>query len=251
MKDGLYKKKLASIKDFDFNEDVANVFDDMLSRSIPLYHQIHGLILELIDYFFDELDQSSHPADKVIYDLGCSTGESLLLLSQHLQQRQNTFQLIGIDQSASMIEKAQEKLQNNQIKNVTLRCEDLTQSQFAEASASVVILNYTLQFLPLEQRPRLLQKIHSMLKEGGMLILCEKILYQDYQLDKAFTKLYYDFKKRNGYTELEISQKKKALHNVLFSLTPDEQLALLKKANFNKVDIFYKWYNFTGYLGLK
>jgi tRNA (cmo5U34)-methyltransferase len=240
-KDKVFAKELESIKSFEFNHDVAEVFDDMVSRSVPFYDEIHKIILDLIDRNYN---------GGPIYDLGCSTGTTISIIDKHLKKRGlSTPDYIGIDNSAPMLEKCLEKIKKNKIQNVDLQCIDINDVAFRKSG--LVVMNYTLQFLKPAKRADILKKVHKSLDKGGMFILSEKIKSSGHTINDLLIELYYDFKRRNGYSELEISQKREALENVLIPLTPEKQIDQLKKAGFKKVEMIFRWYNFACYLGVK
>lgn len=239
--DKYFDTKLKNIKKFQFNRDVAEVFDDMVSRSVPFYNEIHSLLLDMIDRVYQ---------GGKIYDLGCSTGTTLALIHQHLKSvdRQRG-QMIGVDNSQAMLDVCQEKLDSLQVKDFELRCEGVQETSFEDAG--LVIMNYTLQFIEPQVRPQILRSIYQSLRPGSAFILSEKINLEDHELHQLTTDLYYDFKRRKGYSELEISQKREALEEVLRPLTPAQQLTQLKEAGFEHVDTLFRWYNFTCYVGIK
>jgi len=238
-KDTIFKSKLEKIKDFEFNEQVATVFDDMVSRSIPFYAEIHRIILDVLSKVFQEGDS--------IYDLGCSTGNTIIFISKFLGDKNH--KLIGIDNSPSMLNVSKEKFKIQGIKNVELIQSDLEKIDFK--SCGMVVMNYTLQFINPLNRLELLQKIYQSLRPGGVFILSEKIKVENNEIESLITDLYYDFKRRNGYSELEISQKREALEKVLNPFTPSSQIELLKIAGFKKVEILFRCYNFACYIGIK
>jgi tRNA (cmo5U34)-methyltransferase len=247
-KDQVYKRPIDKIPGFEFNEDVVSVFDDMISRSVPFYDEIHRILLDVIDRTFD--------GGGLVYDLGCSTGTTISLIDQHLKS-QNKKNLdaktlpsyVGIDNSEPMLKKCLEKLKANKVENVELKCQDLQNTQFEKSK--LVIMNYTLQFIPVEERKELLSKIYASLETGGAFLLAEKLQSPDPNIENFITDLYYDFKRRNGYSELEISQKREALENVLVPLTPKNHMEMLTEAGFTKVEMIFRWYNFACYLGIK
>ncbi len=239
--DTVFKKPRAEIKAFQFDEEVANVFDDMVSRSVPFYHEIHGVLLDMADRCLAE--------QTAIYDLGCSTGTTMVLLDQHLQKK--GFQrgrIYGIDNSEAMIRASEKKFNDHGLKNWDLLTEDLEQFAFREP-AGLVLMNYTLQFLSPTSRDGLIKKIFDSLIPGGIFLLAEKICSADDEIQDLTTTLYYDFKKRMGYSELEISQKREALENVLIPLTPETQIKQLKAGGFDHVEMLFRWYNFAVYIG--
>ncbi len=240
-KDKFFAEEMNSIKSFEFSHDVAEVFDDMVSRSVPFYDEIHRIILDLVDRKYE---------NGAIYDLGCSTATTISILDKHFKKRGiSSPDYIGIDNSAPMLEKAQQKLKKNKVETAELICDDIADVNFRKSG--MIIMNYTLQFIKPSARPDLLKKIYKSLDKGGMFILTEKIKCSGHTINDLLIELYYDFKRRNGYSELEISQKREALENVLIPITPEKQVELMKKAGFKKVEMIFRWYNFACYLGVK
>ncbi len=239
-KDRLFAEQEKAISDFDFGEKTAAVFDDMLDRSIPEYRELQRMMGELAG----EMAMS----ESNVYDLGCSTGITLKSLDETVK---SDARLVGIDYSPAMLDKAQENLKDrHEAGRVAFRQADLNEGLQIE-NASVVILNLTLQFVRPMNREQLLESIVEGLNPGGVLILVEKVLGNDAFLNRLWIKLYYDMKRRNGYTETEIAQKREALENVLIPYRPEENMKILRRAGFDEVDMFFKWYNFAGFLALK
>ena len=237
--DQIFAKEREDIKPFEFNEAVAQVFDDMVSRSVPFYHEIHRLCVDLIMRSYQGLGN--------IIDLGCSTGTTIELISNELKKKNQHGHFIGVDTSAPMLKLAAEKC--SQVENLVLKQEDMCATDFN--NSEVVILNYTLQFLPLEKRLSLLKKIYEGLRPGGLVIISEKIYSPSSPMQDLITDLYYDFKKRNGYSELEIAQKREALENVLVPLSAKDQVHLMVNAGFEDSEMLFRWYNFASFLGQK
>ncbi|MEW6170638.1 MAG: carboxy-S-adenosyl-L-methionine synthase CmoA [Candidatus Omnitrophota bacterium] len=239
-KDKIFKRKKDVVSDFNFKKETANVFDDMLNRSVPFYDEIQRMIVEIAaDFAVDGTN---------IYDVGCSTGTTLLSLDKSVSKDVN---FIGIDYSKDMLERARKKLQKNKVsRKYSLECKDLNDGIHLE-NASVVIMNLVLQFVRPLNRKRIVESIARGINESGCLILIEKVLSFDSTINRLFIKYYYDFKKRQGYDELEIAQKREALENVLIPYRPEENRALLLDSGFKECDMFFKWYNFCGVLALK
>jgi tRNA (cmo5U34)-methyltransferase len=239
MKDELFSDKRGAIGDFNFGRETAQVFDDMLLRSVPNYAETQRMITELsIDF--------AQPGTSV-FDLGCSTATTFVGLDPHLPQ---DVAFVGIDSSPDMLKKADEKLAESRVtRHCELRCQALEDVVIEDAS--VVILNLTLQFVRPIQRPQVIRRIASGLVEGGCLILVEKVLSPNPRLNRLFIDHYYDFKRRNGYSDLEISQKREALENVLVPFHGDENHQLLRANGFSHCEEFMRWYNFCGVVALK
>ncbi|MGL2854051.1 carboxy-S-adenosyl-L-methionine synthase CmoA [Helicobacter pylori] len=240
MKDTLFNESLN--KRFCFDEKVAHVFDDMLERSIPYYHEM----LNLGAYFIAQnLKENIYPKSlpkslpkPLIYDLGCSTGNFFIVLNQQIQQ---DIELIGIDNSMPMLKKAQEKLKD--FNNVRFECMDFLEVEFKEASAFSLL--FVLQFVRPMQREVLLKKIYNSLALNGVLLVGEKIMSEDRILDKQMIELYYLYKQNQGYSHNEIAFKREALENVLVPYSLKENIALLESVGFKHVEALFKWVNFT------
>ena len=239
-KDQVFKNKKDLIPDFNFKKEVAEVFDDMLNRSVPFYQETQRMIGEIAADFAAE--------ETNIYDLGCSTGTTFIALDKLVPDNIN---FIGIDYSQDMLDKAQEKMKKHSVsKKYKFIYMDLN-TELPITNASVAIMNLTLQFIRPLWRKRVVESIARGMNERGCLILIEKVLSIDSTLNRLFIKYYYDFKKRQGYDEMEIAQKREALENVLIPYRPEEDRALLLDSGFKECDTFFKWYNFCGMLAIK
>ena len=225
---------------FEFNSGVAEVFDDMLERSVPLYRECQDLTVNWC--------KRLATPDRCLYDLGCSTGSLLLLLAKSIPTIPR-IPLVGVDNSAAMLSKAREKL-NNFPNSVNFIKANLDAS-FTFKNSCAIVMNYTLQFIPVENRASLLKKIHESLIPGGGFILNEKILGENELLDETFVEMHHNFKKGHGYSKMEISKKREALENVLVPLKLSKTMTLVREAGFTTVDIFFKWNNFAGLIALK
>lgn len=242
-KDRIFSNKLDRIKAFEFNEEVACVFDDMIGRSVPLYEEQQKLIKKLAKHFY--IPEAN------IYDLGCSTGTTLINLCNEINE---TAICIGYDNSKPMLEKAKVKVkEQNLADRIELRYLDLNKQDdvFDLKNAGIVTMLWTLQFVRPHLRNNLIKHIYNALKRGGILIVAEKVLSNDSLLNSYFIELYYEYKKQNGYSTTEINQKREALENVLVPLTINENIELLKSNGFEIVDTFFQYYNFAGFLCVK
>jgi len=239
-KDEVFKQPQKDVADFAFGEKVASVFDDMLLRSVPFYEEMQRMIAELSADF--AVNGSN------VYDLGCSTGTTLLHLSSHLPQR---VKFIGVDSSPEMLRRCRGKLREHGFQRpFELLLADLNQGAPIR-NASVVLMVLTLQFIRPLHRERLIAEIRKGMRENGCLIVVEKVLGEDSLFNRLFIKNYYEFKKRNGYSELEISQKREALENILIPYKLLENRDLLLRSGFRYCDAFFKWYNFSGLIAVK
>lgn len=219
---------------------MAKVFDDMVNRSVPFYGEIQRMMAELA---------ADHAREETfVYDLGCSTGTTLIGMDTMVN---HDIKFIGIDDSQEMLDKCKSKLMEIGFSRpYELRCADLGQGVKIE-NASVVVLCLTLQFVRPIYRERLLRDIYNGLNPGGVLILVEKILAEENNFNRDFINYYYNYKRRNNYSELEISQKREALENVLVPYKLSENITLLRDQGFAHCEVFFKWYNFAGLVAVK
>lgn len=239
-KDQVFNEAIPRAKDFKFGANVASVFDDMVNRSVPFYEEIQRMVAELAaDY-----GQSG----TAIYDLGCSTGTTMVNMSQLVPA---DTKLVGVDDSDEMLKKCQAKLEQlNSPQQFELICSDISADGIIN-NASVVVLCLTLQFVRPLQREALLKNIFKGLNRGGALIVVEKILAENSAFNRSFIDYYYNYKRRNQYSELEISQKREALENVLIPYRLSENIVMLNRAGFTRTEVFFKWYNFSGLIAVK
>lgn len=239
-KDKIFDDQEKKIFDFTFDEKVSNVFDDMVSRSVPFYGEIQRMVCELAADF-------AVPATNV-YDIGCSTGTTFEMLHGMVDP---TVNFVGIDNSESMLKKAGEKLAAIQKdRKCDLVFADVHDG-LAIDNASVVSMVLVLQFVRPLYRERLVRRIYEGMNENGCLLLVEKLTSSHTMLNRLFIEHYYDYKRRNGYSETEITKKREALENVLIPYRPEENIQLLKEAGFKHVEDFFRWYNFTAYIAVK
>lgn len=229
------------ITDFTFNKEVATVFDDMVSRSVPYYDEMQRMTVELVgDFARDNTN---------IYDIGCSTGTTLALIDEKIGATKAN--LIGIDNSAEMLEKAKQKLSTLGLKHsYDLQCADI-QRDLAIENASVVTMLLTLQFVRPLYREKIVRTLSEGINPGGCLLLIEKITSEETTFNRLFIEHYYAYKRRNGYSDMEIAQKREALENVLIPYRVEENVDLLKQAGFRHVEMFFRWYNFCGIVAMK
>jgi tRNA (cmo5U34)-methyltransferase len=238
--DKVFNEPIDRAVDFKFDETVAAVFDDMVSRSVPSYMEIQRMLVELGAYFTT--------AGSNVYDLGCSTGTTLAMLHRALQV---DARLCGIDASYEMLEQCRDKLEVLGLADsIELRREDLDVGVKIE-NASVVMLVLTLMFVRPLNREKLMSSIYSGLNDNGCLLLVEKVLGDGSLFNRLFIERYYAFKRRMGYSDLEIAQKREALENVLVPYRLHENRELLLKVGFREVEVFFKLYNFAGFVAVK
>ncbi|HMB00808.1 MAG TPA: carboxy-S-adenosyl-L-methionine synthase CmoA [Spirochaetota bacterium] len=230
-KDKVFSKKKRYIGKFVFNKKVAAVFNDMLDRSVPFYKEVIRMTAEISRDYFRK--------GSTIYDLGCSTGTQIIALHNMISNACIT----GVDNSPAMINKAVKNIKKaGYDSNTKLVCRDINSSP--PENCSVCIMNYTLQFIQPEQRSGLLQSIYRNLLPGGILILSEKTKTgPEFFLDSR--RYYFDMKRRNGYSELEIANKRDALEERLIPFTEKKLIELAAAAGFREYSVFFKWYLFT------
>ena len=239
-KDEVFKGEIEKASDFKFGANVANVFDDMVNRSVPFYEEMQRMIAELCANHFQE--------NASIYDLGCSTGTTMIHMNPFIPEH---IQFVGIDDSPDMLEKCRTKLEAAAFKRpVKLEVYDLN-SNIEIQNAGVVVLCLTLQFVRPINRERLIKKIYAGMNPGAVIIVIEKILAEDSLFNRDFIRYYYDMKRRHQYSEMEIAQKREALENVLIPYKLSENITLLREAGFSHVEVFFKWYNFAGFIANK
>jgi tRNA (cmo5U34)-methyltransferase len=239
-RDEVFRSERAAVGDFTFDRTVAGVFDDMVSRSVPFYTEMQRMVVEMAGDFV--MPNSS------VYDLGCSTATTFVQLHPRVEP---SARFVGYDSSEEMLAKAREKLTASGVdRPVDLRVADLNQGVAVE-NASLVLMLLTLQFIRPLNREKLMQDIFRGMNSQGCLLLIEKVLGEDSLFNRLFIKYYYDMKRRHGYSELEISQKREALENVLIPYKLLENRELLLRTGFRSVDVFFKWYNFCGIIAVK
>jgi len=227
-------------EDFRFDASVARVFPDMIRRSVPGYTTIIPMI-EVIT------EQYAQPGSNC-YDLGCSLGASTLAMRHGIAHED--CQLFGVDNSSAMIERCEHYVAlDDSPLPVTLRCEDILDTELE--NASVTTLNFTLQFVPPDRREELLGRIASATRPGGVLILSEKIRFESKEEQEIQTRLHHEFKRANGYSDLEISQKRTAIEQVLIPETLAAHRERLLAAGFERVALWYQCFNFVSMLAIK
>lgn len=229
-------------EDFSFNERVAEVFDDMLDRSVPFYRSVIATTASLIR-------QMAKPGSTVV-DLGCSTGSALVELSRLLPDM--SLRCIGVDMAPAMLAKARRKAEMFS-KQIEFRQQDITAPELAEqiAGAEIILCSYTLQFIRPLLRQDFVRRLHTALPAGGLLFLSEKILSGHSLLNRKFINVYHEFKREQGYSELEIAAKREALENVLIPFTAEENLGLLRNAGFSWAESYFRWINFASFVAVK
>jgi tRNA (cmo5U34)-methyltransferase len=221
-----------------FDETVAHHFDSHVRKSIPQYDAVQQLCADVSEWFVTE--------GCLIYDLGCATGETMLQVAKKFQEKRS-IRLVGIDESAAMLQQAQQKLAGHQATFLEQRLSPETRFQ----GATFVAALYTLQFVFLEERLKILSNIYSDLKTGGALFLVEKCLSEQPQIQDIWSGLYYDFKANQGFSHDEIIGKTLSLRGVMTPITASENERALRGAGFGAVDRITQWGPFIAFLAVK
>jgi len=235
MNDKVFTKPIK--KQFEFDEEVAAVFDDMLERSVPFYKESQN-----ITKFFTLKALSDGGR---VYDLGCSTASLLIAIDKDCDVNA---ELIGIDNSEAMLERAQKKIEAF---GADISVENGDILEYSYKKADVFISNYTLQFVRPLVREELVKKIAASLKNEGCFIFSEKVISHHPKLNKDLIECYYDFKKGQGYSEYEIMQKREALENVLVPYSEKENIIMAKNAGFSHCEVLFRWANFATFIAIK
>jgi len=239
--DNIFSKPLDKVESFSFDQQVVQVFPDMIKRSVPGYEKIINSIAMITQRC--AIDHSN------LYDLGCSLGAATLSMRRGLADKDGC-KIISVDNSLAMVESCQQHIHAYKSDiPVTVLQDDICNIKIE--NASVVVLNFTLQFLTPEKRLSLLTSIYEGLLPGGVLILSEKFIFKDAKSNQLLVDLHLDFKRSQGYSELEISQKRSSLDNVLISDTVEQHYQRLQEAGFKHNDLWYQCFNFGSILSIK
>jgi tRNA (cmo5U34)-methyltransferase len=242
MRDEIFKVA-KPVCEFVFDSSVAEVFDDMLERSVPFYHELQRMVVELAEHFLAQKG--------TFYDIGCSTGNTIATLAQALGPSGRAVQFVGVEPAAAMREKARAKFASlpepDRFSIISSECEDID----VLPDARVITILYTLQFLRPMKRLKVLEMCHRSLAPQSCLILAEKIITVHREVRHLFIDQYHQFKERSGYSKLEIARKREALESILVPFTSAENITLLKDAGFAVVEPILQWYNFAAYLAVK
>ena len=239
-RDSLYADPKQAIEKFVFDDKVADVFDDMIHRSVPGYDAIIAMIGILAERY-------ARPASHC-YDLGCSLGAVTLEIERNIKGRD--CKIIAVDNSQAMVARLQKIIdQDNNIESIEVRQEDIRETHIV--NASMVIMNFTLQFIPLEERSKLIDGIYGGLLPGAIFVLSEKIAFPDDQENDFQIDMHHEFKKLHGYSDMEISQKRAALENVLIPDTRNSHIERLQQAGFSQVFGWFQCFNFISIVAVK
>ena len=235
MNDTVFTKPIK--KQFEFDEEVAAVFDDMLKRSVPFYKESQ----DITEFFVHKnLNENG-----IVYDLGCSTASLLLNIHRRLEVNAT---LIGLDNSEAMLKQAKRKCEAYGVSIEILNADIL---EYNYKNADVFVSNYTLQFIRPLVREELVKKIATALKSQGVFIFSEKVISHHSKLNKDLIECYYEFKKEQGYSEYEIMQKREALENVLVPYSEQENIKMVLNSGFSHCEVVFRWANFATFVAIK
>jgi tRNA (cmo5U34)-methyltransferase len=221
-----------------FDKNVSQAFDSHVHKSVPFYDEIQRMVIELSEYFVRD--------HSVVYDLGSSTGTTLDLLSS-VHAGKEDVQFIGFDLSKFMIKEARKKVNRP---NVRFHHKNIMDVEFSPPANFLTSL-FTIQFLTLAERRTLLTRINEGLTEGGGVLIVEKVSAEHSCFEDIWAELYWDFKRRQGLTPEQILEKANSIRGVLKPLTADENIDLLWQTGYSQVEVFFKWYNWAGFLAVK
>ncbi|MDY6273736.1 MAG: carboxy-S-adenosyl-L-methionine synthase CmoA [Succinivibrionaceae bacterium] len=241
--DHIFSRKLETVADFRFDENVASVFSDMISRSVPGYSDI----LRGISIFAEKYAKSGTN----IYDLGCSLGGATFSVLDGIREK-NGISVFSVDSSQAMIERLKQNIAAHPAGNGTVIhpiCSDIRDVPMSDAS--FIVLNFTLQFIERQARQAIISSLYDALVPGGVLILSEKCREDDSFIEKIISEAHLDFKKRMGYSDLEIAQKRTALENVMKTDRTADHLDRLHRAGFSKAVMWYRQFNFCSFIAVK
>ncbi len=240
MKDTLYRSEDSPVKPFEFNKRVVEIFPDMIERSVPGYPLTISMISVLTDNFVQE--------NTNIYDLGCSLGAVSLAIQQGLNNKR--CKIIAVDNSQAMIDACVNNIsRERQNIEIDFVLDDVLQTDIV--NASVVVMNFTFQFIPLEMRLTLIKKIYQGLLPGGVFILSEKVIFDDETENNTMNHMHHHMKELNGYEQLEIAKKREALEDVLIPETIESHLDRLNTCGFENAFVWLKCFNFISLIAIK
>lgn len=242
-RDRLFRKTAEPPMDFEFNDQVADVFDDMLHRSVPFYDEIQRMVVEV--GLFHLVNGG------VLYDVGSSLGTTIEGFTRHITNDDLGTRYVGFEPSLPMRQRASKKLQSHlQLGRVSFIGEPI-EAQESLPEAQVIIFLFTLQFVRPIHRSRIIKMCYESLRENGCILIAEKTLSDDPVIGRRMIDFYHDFKSRNGYSSIEISKKREMLENVLVPFRNSENIELLREAGFTVIENIFRWYNFSVYYAVK
>lgn len=248
MTESVHKDNIIPQCKWEFNSEVTECFEDMLSRSIPQYDVMRDSATELVYRSIKKCHKYSKDNFQVL-DIGCSDG---LMIQSMIDKFGDDGHFVGVDVSEPMLQKAKFRFLDHIInKRVSIENCDL-RTNFPSGHYDAVTSILSIQFTPIEYRQQIIQKIYDSLSpSNGCFVMVEKVLGNTHNINKLFVDTYYDLKRQNGYTEEQIERKRLSLEGVLVPVTNDWNIDLLKQAGFKQIDVFWKWMNFVGYIAFK
>ncbi len=239
-KDQLYAQPREAITQFVFDDSVVSVFEDMIGRSVPGYSTLLSM--------FPVISRNFVKAGSRCYDLGCSLGAATLAMQRGIDA--SDVQIVAVDNSASMVDECTALIAAH-VSHVDVEVKQADICEIDISNASMVVMNFTLQFIAEPKRNELIEKIYNGLNTGGVFILSEKIKSADIQQNERLIALHHAFKKANGYSDMEISQKRTALENVLIPETVEQHLKRLREAGFSESFLWFQCFNFVSIMAIK
>ncbi|MFT4941222.1 MAG: tRNA (cmo5U34)-methyltransferase [Paraglaciecola sp.] len=238
-KDAIYSQP-QQVERFSFDQSVAEVFPDMIQRSVPGYSTIVDAVGQLCGRYATDNSQ--------IYDLGCSLGAVSLAAGRYIKAKD--CKIVAVDNSAAMVERC--KLHVKAFKALTpieVMCDDLQNIKISNASS--VVMNFTLQFIAPQLRADIIRDIYAGLNPGGILVLSEKLSHSSVTGNELLIDLHHEFKRRNGYSDLEISQKREALEEIMLIDSFEDHQQRMLAAGFSDVILWFKCFNFASMVAIK
>jgi tRNA (cmo5U34)-methyltransferase len=239
-RDNIYAGKDSATAPFEFNESVANVFPDMLRRSIPGYAESIAAIGSLARRY---VQAGSH-----CYDLGASLGAATLAMRRNIDV--GGCRIVAVDNAPAMVRRCRDAMRADD-GGVPVDVIEADVRDVPIENASMVVMNYTLQFLPPDERCELLRRIRDGMRQGGVLVLSEKVVHDDPVFEELLVDLHLEHKRRNDYSALEISRKRAALENVLVPDSVQTHIARLTDAGFRHAGVWLRWFNFVSLVAIR
>lgn len=225
--------------DWKFDENIVPVFDEHVRQSVPMYDEIHRLVTDISAWFLED--------DTNVYDIGTSTGEVIEnILKKYPRKNVN---LIGLDNSKEMVEKASDRFKD--VENAQVFLTDLVKDVFKIENASLITSILTMQFIPQRHRQEIINRFYEGLNEGGCFVFVEKIVGSNARFNEMWIEMYHEMKLRNGLTEKDVFDKASAIRGVMRPYTLKENIDMLNEAGFKDIDTFFKWNNFVGFVAIK
>ena len=243
-KDEIYASDDADPRPFEFNEDVARVFPDMLRRSIPGY----DASIEAIGWLASRYVK----ANTRCYDLGCSLGAAAEAIRDNVAQA--GVQIVAVDTAPAMVERCRQRLAARAGEDDARPTVEIVAADARDVSirnASMVVMNYTLQFLPPDDRDAMMQALAQGMNKGGVFVLSEKVVNEDEVIEALVVDLHHEYKRRNAYSDLEISRKRAALENVLIPERINAHRDRLTRAGFRHVGVLLQYFNFVSLAAIR